>query len=39
MIGGQVTAATCPEGGKVNYQETVVYRDDAICANAIIVYE
>jgi uncharacterized protein (DUF952 family) len=36
---GQVTAATYPEGGKLNYQETVVYRDDAICANAIIVYE
>lgn len=34
-----VTAATSAEGGKVNYHETVVYRDDAICANAIIVYE
>jgi len=34
-----VTAATYAEGGKVNYHEAVVYRDDAICANAIIVYE
>ncbi|KAF8808949.1 hypothetical protein BYT27DRAFT_7188486 [Phlegmacium glaucopus] len=33
-----VTAATFPEGGKVNYHEAVVYREDAICANAIIVY-
>ncbi|KAF8152343.1 hypothetical protein B0H34DRAFT_724786 [Crassisporium funariophilum] len=33
-----VTAATYPEGGKVNYHEAVVYREDAICANAIIVY-
>ena len=34
----QVTAATFPEGGKVMYHEAVVYREDAICANAIIVY-
>jgi hypothetical protein len=34
----QVTAATFPEGGKVNYHEAVVYREDAICANALIVY-
>jgi len=34
-----VTAATYPEGGKVNYHEAVVYREDAICANALIVYE
>ncbi|KAF9523009.1 hypothetical protein CPB83DRAFT_822095 [Crepidotus variabilis] len=34
-----VTAATYPEGGKVNYHEAVVYREDAMCANAIIVYE
>ena len=34
----QVTAATFPEGGKVIYHEAVVYREDAICANAIIVY-
>jgi len=34
-----VTAATYPEGGKVNYHEAVVYREDAICANAIIIYE
>ena len=34
----QVTAATFPEGGKVNYHEAVVYREDAICANAVIVY-
>ncbi|KAF8874517.1 hypothetical protein CPB84DRAFT_1797406 [Gymnopilus junonius] len=33
-----VTAATYPEGGKVNYHEAVVYREDAICANAIVVY-
>jgi len=33
-----VTAATYPEGGKVNYHEAVVYREDAICANAIIIY-
>jgi len=33
-----VTAATFPEGGKVMYHEAVVYREDAICANAIIVY-
>jgi len=33
-----VTAATYPEGGKVNYHEAVVYREDAICANALIVY-
>jgi len=33
-----VTAATFPEGGKVRYHEAVVYREDAICANAIIVY-
>ena len=34
----QVTAATFPEGGKVNYHEAVVYREDAICANALIIY-
>ena len=34
-----VTAATYPEGGKVNYHEAVVYREDAICANALIVNE
>ena len=34
----QVTAATYPQGGKVNYHEAVVYREDAICANAIVVY-
>ncbi|PPQ90488.1 hypothetical protein CVT25_014771, partial [Psilocybe cyanescens] len=34
-----VTAATFPEGGKVNYHEAVVYREDAICANAVIVYQ
>ncbi|KAF9565448.1 ADP-ribosylation [Agrocybe pediades] len=33
-----VVAATVPEGGKVQYHEAVVYREDAICANAIIVY-
>ncbi|KJA22713.1 hypothetical protein HYPSUDRAFT_40822 [Hypholoma sublateritium FD-334 SS-4] len=33
-----VTAATYPQGGKVNYHEAVVYREDAICANAIVVY-
>ncbi|PPQ71167.1 hypothetical protein CVT26_011028 [Gymnopilus dilepis] len=33
-----VTAATYPEGGKVNYHEAVVYREDAICANAIVIY-
>jgi len=33
-----VTAATFPEGGKVKYHEAVVYREDAICANAVIVY-
>ncbi|KDR72783.1 hypothetical protein GALMADRAFT_252042 [Galerina marginata CBS 339.88] len=33
-----VTAATYPEGGKVNYHEAVVYREDAICANAVVVY-
>lgn len=37
-IGLQVTAATYPQGGKVNYHEAVVYREDAICANAIVVY-
>ncbi|PPR03601.1 hypothetical protein CVT24_007590 [Panaeolus cyanescens] len=34
-----VTAATYPEGGKVNYHEAVVYREDAICANALIIYQ
>ncbi|KAF9035285.1 hypothetical protein BJ165DRAFT_1533777 [Panaeolus papilionaceus] len=34
-----VTAATYPEGGKVNYHEAVVYREDAICANAVIIYQ
>ncbi|KAF9474500.1 ADP-ribosylation [Pholiota conissans] len=33
-----VTGATYPEGGKLNYHEAVVYREDAICANAIVVY-
>ncbi|KAF8955896.1 hypothetical protein BDZ97DRAFT_235246 [Flammula alnicola] len=33
-----VTAATYPEGGKVNYHEAVVYREDAICANAVVVF-
>jgi len=32
------TAATFPEGGKVRYHEAVVYREDAICANAVVVY-
>ena len=38
VVSVQVTAATYPEGGKVNYHEAVVYREDAICANALIVY-
>ena len=36
--GLQVTAATYAQGGQVNYHEAVVYREDAICANAIVVY-
>jgi len=38
LLFNSVTAATYPEGGKVNYHEAVVYREDAICANALIVY-
>ena len=39
LIVGKVTAATTNEGGQVLYHEAVVYREDAICANAIIVYQ
>ncbi|KAF5319739.1 hypothetical protein D9619_008877 [Psilocybe cf. subviscida] len=34
-----VTAATTTQGGAVLYHEAVVYREDAICANAIVVYD
>ncbi|KAH7890552.1 hypothetical protein F5I97DRAFT_48644 [Phlebopus sp. FC_14] len=34
-----VTAATRAEGGAVEYPEMVVYREDAICVNSLIIYE
>ncbi|KJA16899.1 hypothetical protein HYPSUDRAFT_219214 [Hypholoma sublateritium FD-334 SS-4] len=33
-----VTAATYAHGGEVRYHEAVVYREDAICPHAIVVY-
>ncbi|KDQ10553.1 hypothetical protein BOTBODRAFT_36076 [Botryobasidium botryosum FD-172 SS1] len=34
-----VTAATYAQGGAVEYPEMVVYHEDAICADALIIYE
>ncbi|KAH7890557.1 hypothetical protein F5I97DRAFT_45166 [Phlebopus sp. FC_14] len=34
-----VTAATKAQGGDVEYPEMVVYREDAICVNSLIIYE
>lgn len=34
-----VTAATFSQGGAVLYPEMIVYREDAICVNSLIIYE
>ncbi|CCM06379.1 uncharacterized protein FIBRA_08637 [Fibroporia radiculosa] len=34
-----VTAATFAQGGSVQYPEMIVYNEDAICVNSLIIYE
>ncbi|KDQ12134.1 hypothetical protein BOTBODRAFT_425046 [Botryobasidium botryosum FD-172 SS1] len=34
-----ITAATIAQGGAVEYPEMVVYREDSICVNSLIIYE
>ncbi|KAF6752613.1 hypothetical protein DFP72DRAFT_1070183 [Ephemerocybe angulata] len=38
-IYNSVTGATSSEGGALAYHEAVVYREDAMCASAVIFYE
>ncbi|KAJ3528702.1 hypothetical protein NMY22_g9298 [Coprinellus aureogranulatus] len=38
-IYNSVTGATTSEGGALAYHEAVVYREDAMCASAVIFYE
>jgi len=38
FICAQVTGATYAEGGVLKHPETIVYRQDAICVSAVVVY-
>ncbi|RXW13531.1 hypothetical protein EST38_g12321 [Candolleomyces aberdarensis] len=38
-IYNSVTGATVEEGGTLQYHEAVVYREDAMCASAVIFYQ